>query len=248
MRLLVINPNTSTSMTDLVVQVMQGALPPGVEFTPATARFGARYIGSRAASAIASHAAIELLSENVEGHDAVILACFGDPALSAMKELSPVPVIGLAEASCHLATTLGQRFSIVTGGARWKTILEEFVAGIGLESRLAGVRTIRPTGADVAKAPEKALDELAAACRACIEEDGAEVVILGGAGLAGLAERIADAVPVPVLCSVAAGAVMAHAVASLAVRKAKAGSLALPDPISSIGLAPALGQRLGEEW
>ena len=117
-------------------------------------------------------------------------------------------------------------------------MLREFVAGLGLAERLASVRTIAPTGGDIARDPDAALALLAAACTACAREDGADVVILGGAALAGLAARIQPAVPVPVLCSVETGAVaaLAAAEAGRATRSAPA--------VETIGLAPALAKLL----
>ena len=114
-----------------------------------------------------------------------MLACFGDPGLAALKEIAKVPVVGMADASILQACAMGNRFSIVTGGERWKSMLEEFVASHGLSSRLASIRTVAPTGADIARNPKAAMALLAKGCTACVREDGADVVILGGAGLAG---------------------------------------------------------------
>jgi Asp/Glu/hydantoin racemase len=205
-RILLINPNTTHSVTDLVADHVRGIVGGAAEIVAVTGRFGARYIASRAASAIAGHAALDALAEHVAGADAVYLACFGDPGLMALREVSPVPVVGMAEAACRAAGAGGRRFAIVTGGVLWGPMLTEFVAALGLADRLTGVRTVVPTGGEIAADPDAALGGLAAACRACVEADGAEAVILGGAALAGLAARIQPAVPVPVLCSVEAGA------------------------------------------
>jgi allantoin racemase len=239
-RILVINPNTSPSVTDLVAAQTRAAAGDRAEVVAVTGRFGARYISSRAAAAIAGHAALEALAEHAEGCDAVYLACFGDPGLAALKEVSPVPVVGMAEASCEAACREGSRFAIVTGGALWGPMLREFVAGLGLAERLACVRTIAPTGGEIARDPDAALALLAAACTACAREDGADVVILGGAAFAGLAARIAPAVPVPVLCSVETGALAAFAAAEdgRCTKSAPA--------VTTTGLAPALAKLLDE--
>ena len=204
MRLLFINPNTSAHLTELGARVARSAARPETEIVPATGRFGARYITSRAAAAVAGHAVLDIYAREGKGADAVIIACFGDPGLFALRELAPVPVVGMAEASCHLASTLGRKFSIVTGGHRWGPMLEEFVAAIGLTTNLASVRTVDALGADIAAKPEAALESLVSACRKAVQEDSAEVVILGGLGLAGLAGRIGDEVPVPVIDNVVA--------------------------------------------
>ncbi len=198
MRILLINPNTTPAVTDLVAAHVRRIAGDAAEFVAVTGRFGARYISSRAAAAIAGHAALDAMAAHVENCDAVYLACFGDPGLHALREVSPVPVVGMAEAACRQASAHG-RFAVVTGGARWKPMLEEFVALIGLSDRIA------PTGGQIAENPEAALGDLAAACETCVREDGAEVVILGGAALAGLAARIKDRVSAPLICSVEAG-------------------------------------------
>ena len=240
MRILLINPNTSPEITERVAYHARQALGPEVELVLATGRFGGRYIASRAAASIAAHAALDAFAEHGAGCDAVYLACFGDPGLLALKELAPVPVVGMAEASCHLACLMGRRFAIVTGGARWGPMLEEFVAALGLRDRLSGIRTVAPTGDEIARNPQAAIGRLTEACRACAVEDGADVVILGGAALAGLAARIAPALPVPVLCSVVAGAKAAAALAGLSAAKARAGSLATTPAVGTVGLGPAL--------
>lgn len=238
MRILLINANTTASITDKLVGIANGLAPEGVVFEGATGRFGARYIASRAASAIAAHAALDAWAEHGAGVDAVLIGCFGDPGLDALRELAPVPVLGLADAAAAAAG--GRRFGVVTGGAAWKPMLEEFFATRGVGAQLAGVRTVAPSGGEIARDPEGALASLAAACRASVEEDGAEVVILGGAGLAGLAARLATRVPVPVLCSVEEGVRAAIA----AIGRGPAG-LIPHQAVESIGLSPALAARLG---
>jgi Asp/Glu/hydantoin racemase len=205
-RLLVINPNTTQSITDLVARHVGAAIGPGFEIVPATGAFGCAYITSEACFAIGAHAALDCLEKHGAGCDAVLLACFGDPGLFALKETSRVPVLGLAEASMLEASETAGRFSIVTGGAAWKPMLDRFAAQLGYADRLASVRTVALTGGQIAADPESALATLADECRLAAERDGARAVILGGAGLAGLAARIADRVPVPVLDSVLVGA------------------------------------------
>jgi Asp/Glu/hydantoin racemase len=241
LRILLINPNTTESVTALVAQHARAIAGEAATFVPVTGRFGARYISTRASAAIAAHAALDALAEHVAGCDAVYLACFGDPGLAALREISPVPVIGMAEASCLEACNRGRRFAIVTGGALWGPMLTEFVVWLGLAARLAAVRTVAPTGDQIARDPEAALAALAAACTACATEDGADVVILGGAALAGLAARIQPSVPIPVLCSVEAGTRAAIAAAASAGRRGSA-----PPALESVGLGPDLARLLGQ--
>lgn len=202
MRILLLNANTDAGITEKLLTHAR-AQAPDATFIGATARLGARYIASRAAAAIAAHAALDAFAAHGAGCDAVLLACFGDPGLDALREVAGVPVVGLADASAHAAE--GRRFGVVTGGAAWGPMLAEFFGARGYGATLAGVRTVAPTGAEIARDPAAALDALARACTDCVVRDGAEVVILGGAGLAGLAARVQHGVPVPVLCSVTVG-------------------------------------------
>lgn len=240
---LAINPNTNDAVSALVARNLKQAAP-AIDWRMATGRFGARYILSEAAYAIAAHAAIDAWASHARECDAVLLACFGDPGLFALRELCPVPVVGLAEASMHAAAAAGGRFSIVTGGARWPPMLERLAQALGYGSKLAGTRAIVITGAEAAADPERAVAALAAACRSASNEDEAEVVILGGAGFAGLGARVEALAGLRVIDSVAEGA---HAAAALALGSPPRYVRAASDtPTPSIGVAAALADKLFE--
>ncbi len=238
MRILLINPNTTPSVTESVAAHVRRIAGPSVAIVPVTGRFGARYIASRAAAAIAGHAALDAFAEHGAGCDAVYLACFGDPGLLALREIASVAVVGMAEAACREAAAAG-RFSIVTGGTAWRPMLSEFVALLGLSNQLGGIRATAATGGEIHRDPDAALADLIAACRTCADIDGADTVILGGAGLAGLAERIQPSVSVRILCSVEAGTR-----AVLAAAAATSDPPSRPAVSDSIGLAPALARLL----
>ncbi len=242
-RLLLINPNTTAAMTRKMLGVARGAAAPRTRLTAVTGRFGARYIASRVAAAVAGHAALDALARYRAAHDVVVLACFGDPSLLALREFSAKPVIGMAEASICEASRKGRRFAIVTGGERWGPMMEEFVAAMGLSRQLARVRTVAPTGADIARDPEAAYDLLVRACRDAATRDKAETVILGGAGLAGIAARIQPRVEVPLIDSTVAVIKAAEAIAR-SKRRALRDPLGPTPPVDSIGLSPALSRSL----
>jgi allantoin racemase len=239
MKILLINPNTTAAVTEKVLSAARAVVSPGTELVGVTGRFGAAYVASRSAYAIAGHAALDAWAQASEQHDfdAVLLACFGDPGLEALRELCAVPVVGMADASIRLAAAEGQRFGIVTGGERWGPMLREFVAVRGLTDRLASVQTVAPTGGDIARDPEGSLELLAQACRKAADE-GAATVILGGAGLAGLAARIRDRVPVPLIDSTEASVRIAEAAANTAA------GIDTPPPVPSTGLSAALAKRM----
>jgi len=239
---LAINPNTTTSITDLVAGHLRRCVPADITIVPATGRFGARYISAEASYAVAGHAALECYAEHAQGTDAVLLACFGDPGLFAMREACDVPVVGLAEASMREAAAGGRRFAIVTGGRRWAPMLERLAASLGFADALAAIRTVALTGVQIAADPDAAIDALAEECRRARTDNAADAVILGGAGLAGLAVRVMQRIEAPVIDSVEAGA---RAAVQLARGAAPAYARIAPGAVTpSVGLSAHLAPWL----
>jgi Asp/Glu/hydantoin racemase len=211
-RLLVINPNTSESVTELLRTHAQAAAGPEVRVTAITARFGAAYIACEASYAVASHATLDAwaatLAQPGPWPDAVLIGCFGDPGLLALRESSATPVTGLAEAAFTVAARHG-RFAIVTGGERWGPMLERLARMLSMDGSLAGIHTVAPTGAELSANPVWAHQLLAQACRDAAQRFNAQAVVLGGAGLAGMAAALQGVVAVPVIDSVIAGTQLA---------------------------------------
>ncbi|HEY0302606.1 MAG TPA: aspartate/glutamate racemase family protein, partial [Rhizomicrobium sp.] len=163
MRVLLLNANTNPAMTDHALAAAR-RLAPEIEFVGATGRFGSAHIGTRATYAIAAHAALDCYAAQGGRFDAVILACFGDPGLGALRDIADVPVFGLAEAACREADAKGRPFSIVTGGQRWIALLTEYLAPLGLTRHLASIRVVDVTGTQILNDPRGSLDVLAQAC------------------------------------------------------------------------------------
>ncbi|MEJ8821961.1 aspartate/glutamate racemase family protein [Variovorax humicola] len=206
--LLVINPNTSESISLLLQQHIRQETRDALDVRTITARFGAPYISSEASYAVANHTVLDAWAVALTQRpkpDAVLIGCFGDPGLFALREGAGVPVSGLAEAAFSAAAWHG-RFAVVTGGARWRPMLSRLASALGHTETLAGIHTVKQTGAELAADPAAARRVLAQACRDAAERFDAQAIILGGAGLAGMASCISDDVPVPLIDSVQAGA------------------------------------------
>ncbi|WP_428248574.1 aspartate/glutamate racemase family protein [Ferrovibrio sp.] len=246
-KLLFINPNTSASITDRIAAAARQAASPGTQITFETAPHGVPYIATRAEAVIGAQVALEMLAEHQAGHDAAVIAAFGDPGLGGARELLPIPVIGLAEAAMLTACMLGRRFAIVSFAAALGPWYRECVEYHGLAGRLAGIRLLegdfRSIG-DVQDEKENLLVELA---RQAVQRDEADVIVLAGAPLAGLAGRVADRIPVPVVDGVAAAVKQAEALAALSPRKATQGTFRKPAPKPTDGVAPALRRLMSGE-
>ena len=198
-RCLVINPNMTEAVTALVVEACQRRQP-GVRWEGVTARTGAPYIADEVAYVHGAHAALDMLAQTYDGHDAVLVACFGDPGLLALRQSSHVPVLGLTSASLQAAARHG-RFAIVTGGTDSVPMLERFTRAHRLDTHLSGIYAIEWTGLHIAADPEGACEALLAAAQQDVE-DGAALILLSGAALAGLADQLQPRMAVPVLDSI----------------------------------------------
>jgi Asp/Glu/hydantoin racemase len=235
--ILLINPNTSADMTRLIVEQASKHAPANVAFDSVTASFGTEVIASRASYAIAAHAALDCFARHEGLAAGIIVACFGDPGVHAIRELTSVPVIGLAEASVRVAGRRKLPFAIVTAGLTWKPMLTEFVALMPEVDLFTGVYCIDATGIVVTREPERFAGLIAEQIRKA-QMDGAETVILGGAALAGFASRLDDE-------SRLIDCVAAAVTELLTIEGASRSGKDDPPSLPSIGLTDELARLLG---
>lgn len=232
MKLLVINPNITESVTQLIGEEARRAASPGTELTLRTAPFGVAYIETQLEALIGAYASLIIISETLGEYDAVIIAAFGDPGLPGLREALDRPVVGLTEAALASAGKLAGRFSIIAISQRISAWYRESVEGYGFGARLASIRALDQPLRDIGGVQDEHAARLKALCKAAVEEDGAEALILAGAPLAGLARRIAGDVPVPLVDPIAAAVRQAEAARRPAFtsppRKPNAG---LPEPL-----------------
>lgn len=247
MKILLINANTTPAVTDLIAAEALRVASPGTEVLAVTGSFGPSIVGSRAEIAIAEHAALDLMARHGSGTDAVVIGVSFDVGLRAGRELLRVPVVGMTEAACLIACTLGGRFGIVTYGQRSAAILREIVAGYGLAGRLAGMHGLEATPADMLADPEALQGQIAEAVIDLVERDGAEVVVLAGAVMAGLPPLIQDLVPCPLVEGIASGIGLAELLVRLGPTKAHTGSFAPIGERTVSGLGPELTALLARK-
>lgn len=244
MKILLLNPNTTSAITERLMGAARDAASTGTELVPATASRGVPYIATRAEAQIGGAIALEMLAERHAEVDAAIIAAFGDPGLFGARELFDIPIVGMAEAAMLTACMLGRRFVIVTFATALGPWYQECVEAHGLSNRCAGIRMLDGgfrSVSDVQEEKETLLVDLA--CRAVVETD-ADVVILGGAPLAGLAAKVKNRIPVPVVDQVQAAVKQAEALVSLKVRKATTGTFRRPAAKQTTGMPTALAARM----
>lgn len=244
MKLLVINPNISEDVTALIEAEAQRSAGEGTELLLRTAPYGVEYIETRLESLIAAGAVAEVMAQHAGAVDGVLVAAFGDPGMPALKELAQVPVIGITEAALCAAALQGHRFSIIAISDRITAWYRECVEGFGLAGRLASIRSLKEALGGIGAVQDDFGPALVSLARQAVEEDGADVVILAGAPLAGLARTVAGQIPVPVVDGISAGVRMAEAVIGLASGPHLAGAFAPPPTKPRAGLSPALDAAL----
>lgn len=243
-RLLVLNPNISDSVSALIRAEAERSAAPGTQVTVLTAPFGVAYIETRFEALIGACATAQMAAEHHAEADAVVVAAFGDPGLMALREVLPCPVTGLTEAAFATAMQLGQRVSIVAISQRIRAWYRETVQAYGWSSRLASIRALDEPLADIGAVQGDQGERLVALARACVADDGADVIVLAGAPLAGLARQVRERLPVPVVDGVSCAVRQAEALVRAAPVAHRAGSFAPPPAKPNQGLPPAIAQLL----
>ncbi|MEI2806985.1 MAG: aspartate/glutamate racemase family protein [Albidovulum sp.] len=246
MRLLVLNPNTSQFVTDRVVETARAAAGPECRVTGVTGRRGPPIVGTRSECVMAAAEALDLAAEHAGDADGILLAISFDTGLDALREMLPIPVVGMSEAGMLAAMTLARRFSLLTFGNRAVPIYEELVAHYGWTGRSAGVLSLPPLTEAQLRDTSLVLPDLAAAITTAAQDRGTEAVVLAGAVFAGLTGRLRDMVPVPVVDGVVAAVHQLQMLHAMAPAKPTAGSLAFPPAKPLSGMSPALTRRFGD--
>lgn len=243
-RLLLINPNISDSVSDLIRAEAQRSASANTSVEVLTAPFGVAYIETRFEALIGAYATAQLAAEHHERFDAVIVAAFGDPGLAGLREALPCPVTGLTEAALASACLLGHRFSIVAISQRIRAWYRETVEACGLASRLASIRGLDEPLADIGSVQADQGDRLVALAERCVADDGAEVIVLAGAPLAGLARSLRGRLPVPAVDGVSSAVRHAESLIALQPGRAARGSFAPPPAKPHRGLPTAIARLL----
>lgn len=244
MRILVINPNISESVTELIAQESRRAASPGTELSFATASLGVAYIETRMEALIGGYAAACIAAERQGEYDGLVIAAFGDPGLMGVKEMLNVPVVGMTEAALASACLLGQRFSIIAISSRIKAWYQECVERSHLSTRLASIRSLNDPLRDIGTVQEDHTGRLKELAKEAVEQDGADVIILAGAPLAGLARNLQGQLPVPVVDGVSSAVRHCESLVALNPGIAAEGSFSQPPVKPNKGLPTALAAVL----
>jgi allantoin racemase len=234
-RIKAINPNTTQAMTDNIGRQANRYTADSTHVTAVSPARGPVSIESYYDDYLAVPGLLEEILNDDDEHDAFVVACWGDPGLEACREVTEKPVVGIAEASMYVANMVAATWSVATILPRAKHFIEAAVVKAGLTDRCASVRCTDLTVVETEEARDATFEGLLAVSRLAIEEDGAEAICLGCAGMGGLAERLEDELPVPVVDSVGAAAVLTESLVQLGKTTSKVMTYRPPEPKEQTG-------------
>ncbi|WP_041772206.1 MULTISPECIES: aspartate/glutamate racemase family protein [unclassified Psychrobacter] len=229
MKILVMNPNSTTSMTDKIVESARQKASAGTTIIGASGTDSPASIQGHHDEALSVPGLIKRLQQaEQEGIDGVVVACFDDPGIGACREVFSGPVIGICEAAVKAASMISTSFSVVTTLPRSVAVIEDLIHGYGLSHRCRKVRSaaipvlaLEEAGSG---AREKVRDEILRAVR----EDNCEAVVLGCAGMADLTEWLTAETGVPVIDGVTVATRMIEALVGCGLKTSKIGAYAVP--------------------
>lgn len=229
MKIMVINPNSSMEMTNHIHKVLEEIKRQETKLFVTCPDKGPIAIESAYDETMAAFYCTDLVRRaNTENYDAVIIACFSDPGLVALKEISNILVLGIQEVSMHISSMLGNKFAILTPLKKRIPSKQNDVWRNKLPFNLASVRELGMTVTETDKKPDLAQKRIMEVARQAVEEDGAEVIILGCAGMAGYAHEIEAQLGVPVIDPTTVTLKIVEAMVDLGLKHSKVGLFAQP--------------------
>lgn len=232
MRILVVNPNTTASMTDKIGAAARRIAAAGTEIVAVNPASGPASIEGYYDEALSLAGLLQVIRTTPD-FDAVVIACFDDTGLDAARCLTDKPVIGIGEAAYHFASMISNKFSVVTTLARSVPALEHNLHKYGLIARVARVRSSEVAVLELEHPGSDACNRISAEIGRAVAEDLCEAVVLGCAGMADLADALAAEHGLPVLDGVSCAVGLAEAMVKLRLKTSRLGGYA-PPPASKL--------------
>ena len=230
MRILVLNVNTTASMTRSIGDSARSAASPGTEIIELTPNFGADSCEGNFESYLAAIAVMDKVVNYTEPYDAVIQAGYGEHGREGLQELLDVPVVDITEAAASTAMFLGHKYSVVTTLDRTVPLIEDRLKLAGLSDRCASVRASGLSVLELESDADRAVAAIVEQSRQAVQNDKAEVIVLGCGGMAELETQVAAATGVPIVDGVRAAVTIAESLVRLGLSTSKVRTFATPRP------------------
>jgi Asp/Glu/hydantoin racemase len=201
-KILLINPNTSSNTTAMMVAIARACAPDDVVVTGATAMRGPSMITTPAALAAAADEVVEIGIREGGGMSGIIVGAFGDPGLEALKRIVSIPAVGICEAAMIEAAIGGRRFGVATVTPDLAQPITERARDLGLLHLFTGIRLTPGDPVALAADPVRLQECLAEAVARCFDDDRAEAVIIGGGPLGQAATALARSFQQPIIAPI----------------------------------------------
>lgn len=228
MRVLVVNVNTTASVTEAIAGSARAVAAPGTEIVGLTPRFGAESVEGNLESYLAAVGVADAVARYDQPFDAVIQAGYGEHGREGLQEMLDVPVVDITEAAATTAMYLGHRYSVVTTLDRTVPLISDRLLLAGLDRRCASVRASGLAVLELEQDPDRAVAAIVSQARRAVTDDHAEVICLGCGGMAGLDEKVRAETGVPVVDGVQAAVTVAESLVRLGLTTSKARTYAPP--------------------
>lgn len=228
MRILVINPNSSADMTAAIAAELMSVKRADCQLDVVNPVGGPISIESAYDESRAVPEMLKLVQRApVQGYDAVVIACFSDPGLDAARELVDIPVVGIQESSMYLAASLGSYFGVLTTLERRVPVRRKYAESLGLGGKMIATPVLNIPVADTVGSLDRMKATALAKGREAMAE-GAEVLILGCAGLGDWSRQLQEELGIPIINPNAAGLKLAETLVDLRLSHSKFRSFQQP--------------------
>lgn len=223
MKILLINPNTTVSMTDKIAAAARAVVRPGTEIVATNSKSGPASIEGFLDVANCVPGLLEEVAKHPDV-DAIVISCFDDTGLDAVRTLASVPVLGIGESAYHAASMIANKFSVITTLSRSVPGLESNLMRYGLSQKCGRVRATEIPVLKLEEGDPATLDKIRSEIGAAIAQDNAEAIVLGCAGMVGLMTELSEEFGLPVVDGVAAGVTFAEALVANKLSTSKIGA------------------------
>jgi len=223
MKILVINPNTTRSMTDKIAIAARAVARADTEIVATSSQDGPASIQGFLDVATCIPGLLDGVSRHPDV-DAIVVACFDDTGVDAVRTLVSVPVLGIGEAAYHAASMIANKFSVITTLSRSIPGIENNLMRYGLAQKCARVRATDIPVLKLEEGDPATLFKIKSEIRESIAQDNAEAIVLGCAGMADLMAKLSEEFGLPVIDGVAAGVTFAEALVNNRLSTSKIGA------------------------
>lgn len=223
MKLLVVNPNTTASMTRKIETAARAVAGPGTGIFATNPQSGPASIQGYLDGVNCLPGLLAEVARHPDA-DAIVVACFDDTGVDALRCTTTVPVIGIGEAAYHAASMISAKFSVITTLSRSVPVLEANLLRYGLDRRCVRVRASDVPVLKLEEGDPDTIERIRTEIRDAVDNDGVEAIVLGCAGMTDLMQSLSDEFGLPMVDGVGCGVAFAEALVRARLSTSKLGA------------------------